>query len=88
MMRETNVGYLARSLAGHDKGKVYMIIREDDKHVYLADGKLHTIAKPKKKNPRHLQLIKKYEKPELTEKLLKEEATDLQIIQEVKNVES
>lgn len=53
------IGMLASSKAGHDKGLVYVIIAEDDEYVYLADGKLRTMAKPKKKNKKHIQIIKK-----------------------------
>ena len=29
---------LAKSLAGHDKDHVYVVVKEDDSNVYLADG--------------------------------------------------
>lgn len=53
------IGYLAYSLLGHDKGKVYLIVQEDKDFVYLADGDVRTIAQPKKKNKKHIQVIKK-----------------------------
>lgn len=53
------VGYLAYSLLGHDKGKVYLIVQEDKEFVYLADGDVRTIARLKKKNKKHIQVIKK-----------------------------
>lgn len=31
-------GCLVRSLAGHDKGSIFIIIKEDAEYVYLADG--------------------------------------------------
>ena len=40
---------LAKSLAGHDKDCVYVVVNEDDSCVYLADGKGKTLEKPKKK---------------------------------------
>lgn len=52
-------GYLAYSLSGHDKGKVYLIIEEDGDYVYLADGDVRTTDKLKKKNRKHIQVIKK-----------------------------
>lgn len=52
-------GMLARSKAGHDKKKIYVIFREDDEYVYLVDGKIRTTDKPKKKNKKHIQIIKK-----------------------------
>lgn len=51
-------GYLARSLAGHDKGKIYAVISEDKSVMLLADGRERTLGKPKKKNPKHVQIIK------------------------------
>ncbi len=52
-------GYLAYSLAGHDKGKIYFIIKEETDCVWLADGKDRPLENPKKKNKKHIQIIKK-----------------------------
>jgi ribosomal protein L14E/L6E/L27E len=54
------VGYLAYSLAGHDKGELFLIINEDTDYVYVADGRLRLIDKPKKKNKKHIQVIKNF----------------------------
>lgn len=51
------VGKLAVSRAGHDKDTLYLILREEEKSVYLADGVYKTYANPKKKNKNHIQLI-------------------------------
>ncbi len=51
------VGQLAVSKAGHDKGSIYLIVREEETCVYLADGSLKRYAAPKKKNKRHIQEI-------------------------------
>ncbi len=48
---------LATSLAGHDKGCVYAVMREDSRTVYLADGRGKTLDRPKKKNLRHIRKI-------------------------------
>ena len=48
---------LARSIAGHDRGKIYVIIDTDDAYVYLADGRIRTLGKLKKKKKKHIQLI-------------------------------
>ena len=50
-------GLLARSKAGHDKGKVYVIIVVDDTYVYLADGSIRTLGHLKKKKKKHVQVI-------------------------------
>lgn len=51
-------GMFATSKAGHDKGNVYFIFREDQEYVYLVDGVIRTLDKPKKKNKKHIQMIK------------------------------
>lgn len=52
-------GMLAKSLAGHDSGKIYVIIDLDETYVYLADGKIRTLAKLKRKKRKHVQLIRR-----------------------------
>ena len=50
---------LALSMAGHDKGHYYVITGEEGNFVYVADGTLKLCAQPKRKNRRHIQLIRK-----------------------------
>ena len=57
-MAEIRKGMLARSRAGHDAGALYVITEADDTYVYLVDGKVRTLDKPKKKKKKHVQLIK------------------------------
>jgi len=56
-MKELENGMFARSLAGHDKGRLYLIIKTEDEYVYLTDGSLRPLSKPKRKNRRHIQPI-------------------------------
>lgn len=58
-MEGFKAGMLARSKAGHDKGKVYVIIEEDDTYVYLADGVIRTLGHLKKKKKKHVQIMLK-----------------------------
>lgn len=51
------IGKFATSKAGHDKTKLYVIIKEDSEYVYLVDGDLKTLEKPKKKSKKHIQII-------------------------------
>ena len=53
------IGKFATSKAGHDKTKLYIIINEDLEYVYLVDGDLKPLDKPKKKSKKHIQIIKK-----------------------------
>ena len=50
---------LAYSLAGHDKGSLYYIVKADERFVWLSDGKLKNADSPKRKNRKHIQVIKK-----------------------------
>ena len=55
-MEGYGVGMMARSLAGHDKGKVYMVLDVKEPFVYLVDGKIRTLDHPKKKRIKHVQV--------------------------------
>lgn len=61
-------GNLAKSLAGHDKGRIYMIIREENEMVYLADGKIRPVERPKCKRKKHVQPIYRREESEYDER--------------------
>lgn len=58
-MREFVRGMLARSKAGHDIGKLYVVMDVDTEYVYLADGVSRTVDKTKKKKRKHIQIIYK-----------------------------
>ena len=72
-------GMLAGSKAGHDKNTVYVIIKEEAEYVYLVDGKIRTLAKPKKKNKKHIQIIKKCPKPDLAKQIEAGTLDDIEI---------
>ncbi len=65
---------LAYSKAGHDKKRIYVIVGADKETVFLSDGKYRIISNPKKKNVKHIQIIKKL--PREVEDLL----TDMEIL--------
>ena len=76
-MSKFRKGMLAKSLAGHDEGCVYIIVETDAQYVYLVDGKTRILARPKRKKRKHVQLIlKKYNVSEADDaavrKILKE----------------
>ena len=48
---------LAYSKKGHDKGRLYAVIAEDERFVYLADGTYRSCDHPKKKNRVHIQPV-------------------------------
>lgn len=42
-------GMLVRSKAGHDTGKVYIIVESADAYVLVCDGRIRTLAKSEEK---------------------------------------
>ena len=47
-------GMVVISRAGRDKGSLLAVVGTDGKFVLVADGKERPLARPKKKNPKHL----------------------------------
>ena len=47
-------GNVVRSAAGHDKGDLFLILREEGDFVWLADGKRRNFETPKKKRRKHV----------------------------------
>lgn len=54
------IGQYARSIAGHDKGQLYVIVSAGDDMVSLSDGRLKKIGSPKIKKIKHIELTDKY----------------------------
>lgn len=50
--------FFAKTKAGHDKNQIYFLLKEDEEYVYLVNGTIKPLEKPKKKNRKHIQLIK------------------------------
>ena len=56
-MKRVEQVMFARSKAGHDKDKLYIILKSEGEYVYLTDGNLRPLSKPKRKNQEHIQPI-------------------------------
>ena len=52
---EITVGTIVFSKAGRDKRKMLLAVRVEDNYVYVCDGLLRKVEKPKKKKLIHLQ---------------------------------
>ena len=63
------IGQFAFSKAGHDKGTLYVIIAVEEDFAYLCDGRLKTVAAPKKKRFRHIQLVNRTVDTDLLKRL-------------------
>ncbi len=49
------IGQYVQSTQGRDAGKTFIVVGiADENHVLIADGKLRSIEKPKKKKVKHL----------------------------------
>lgn len=55
-MPDYRPGRLAKSLAGHDKDRLYVIIGAEDGFCFLSDGRLKPLSAPKKKKTKHFQI--------------------------------
>ena len=51
---EIERGSLVYSIAGRDKGSLFLVISRDGEFVYLADGNLRKAENPKKKKIKHV----------------------------------
>lgn len=69
-------GALAKSLAGHDKDNLFIIIEESGEYVSLVDGKKRTMEKPKCKNKKHIQVSHDIGEAQRRELIIEAKLTD------------
>ena len=50
------VGQIVCSRSGRDKGYFMVVVSEDDRYIYVCDGKERPLERPKRKNAKHLSL--------------------------------
>jgi len=56
LLNNNCLGKIAYSKAGRDQGKVFVVVSVlDDEYVYVCDGSLRPVEKPKKKKVKHLE---------------------------------
>lgn len=60
-------GRFVISTAGHDAGKVYIIIKEENGILWLADGVERKVANPKKKNAKHVSILQQEDSKKLSQ---------------------
>ena len=48
-------GSIVRSIAGRDKGDLFIVLSREGEYAYLANGELRKVDRPKKKKLKHLQ---------------------------------
>ncbi len=52
------LGQAVRSLAGRDRGRLYLVVGFSPPYVLVADGRDRGAGRPKKKNVRHVGVLK------------------------------
>ena len=75
----------AKSLSGHDKNQYYFVLEKDADFYLLVNGTNRSLEKPKKKNEKHVQIIKKL--PTTVEEILSVEQSNLTIKKAIKEYE-
>lgn len=84
-MENCLVGRIVESMCGHDVGKRFLVVSEDELFVYLSDGKTKTLDGPKRKKRKHVTVCEVMVADELTDKLKKaEKVYDHEIIRALK----
>ena len=78
-MIEYRLGYFARSLCGHDKDRLYMIVSEDGEMVGLCDGVHRRLANPKMKKKKHIQMMRSEKMAEAFPALIQSADADAKI---------
>ena len=53
------MGQLVRSIAGRDKGQLYLVLQVERNLLLLVDGRKRNMGNPKQKNRRHVQAVGK-----------------------------
>lgn len=52
-------GQLVYSKCGRDARRLFIVIDFDEEYVFVVDGKLRLLSKPKKKKKKHVQIVNK-----------------------------
>lgn len=53
--RKVRIGSAVEATHGHDQGRIYLVLRQDEVQVVLSDGAYRPFAKTKVKNLKHLR---------------------------------
>lgn len=56
-MEDVKVFDIVESLAGHDKGRLYVVLQTDGQYLSLVDGRIRTLQNPKRKKRRHVAAV-------------------------------
>lgn len=86
-MEQCKIGTMIKSMAGHDKDNILIIISKEDEYVYLVDGKRRTLEKPKKKKILHIE-VTEVQSTEFVDEVEKHTINDARIRKIIKNAKT
>lgn len=78
------IGHIVYSKCGHDKGKIFVVIDENDLYLYLVDGIKRLFKNPKRKKIKHVQVTNCI-CDDVIKKISKGNCLDLDIKMAIKN---
>ena len=58
---ELQIGNIVISTMGRDKGLYFIVVGVEENYVYLVDGSVRKVDKPKKKKIKHIELTSLYD---------------------------
>ena len=56
-VQEPEKGGACVSVAGRDKGRLYLIVKAEGNFLFVSDGKYRPVQSPKRKNRAHVRLL-------------------------------
>lgn len=54
---------IVRSLSGHDKDQLFLVLAVDGSFLLLCDGKRRRVERPKRKNAKHVEAVGEWNHP-------------------------
>jgi len=66
-------GDLVKSQKGRDSQECFLVIKIEGEFAYIVDGKIHKYQSPKKKNIKHLKVVKTHALLSVAERINKGE---------------
>ena len=67
-MKNPGLNDIVRSRAGHDAGKLFVVTGAEGERLLLCDGKNRRLGNPKRKSPKHVQLVRQGETAPATDR--------------------
>lgn len=83
---ELQIGNIVISTMGRDKGLYFIVVGVEENYVYLVDGSVRKVDKPKKKKIKHIELTSLYDENIATKVKNKHKITNQDIKRALKEI--